>query len=429
MNEAIENKIRFRTNVARLQSNAAAGVSSKLMVKESPEYDGRASELFPIILTNLILTFITGGVYRFWAKTRVRRYFLSRVSFLGDRLEYTGTGKELFLGFLIVLAILVPLYIGFELLTNFAIGSGMTSLIAVQAGYFLFFYFLFNVAVYRAQRYRLSRMQWRGIRGGQTGSAMSYAARAMGWSFITAMTLGLAYPTMRLRLQAYKTDHMSFGDENFTFDGEAGPLFKYWIPTWFCLAAAMVPIAIVLMRTDLAAHIEGTASQRILAGAHPLFGTAVIVGLLLFILIKFWYRAAEIRHFADCTQFQQLRFETTLSGWQIFLPHLFYGAILLVLIVAASGLALGIIGGMAADDQSAEAMQTIATAVTVGVVLIALVVAGTLHPIIVQSMLFRVFCREMTIHGSFSPDGLLQNQLNIPTRGEGLADALDIDAL
>ena len=428
MNEALEKKIRFRTDVARLQSNAAAGVSSKLMVKESPEYDGRAGELFPIVLTNLFLTFITGGIYRFWAKTRVRRYFLSRVSFLGDRLEYTGTGKELFLGFLVVLAILVPLYIGFELLMNFAIGAGMTTVIAVQAGYVLFFYFLFNVAVYRAQRYRLSRTQWRGIRGGQTGSAMSYAVRAIGWSFITVMTLGLAYPMMRLQLQAYKTDHMSFGDENFTFDGEVGPLFKYWVPTWLCFAAFVIPIVLFYMEIDYAGLMAGTAAAPVFTDAHYTLAAVAAAGFVLFLIMQFWYRAAEIRHFADCTQFQQLRFETTLGGWQIFLPHLFYGAILLLLIFGASMLSVWMVKGMLTAGQSAEAMQAIGTIVTVGVVLIALVIAGTLHPIIVQNMLFRVFCRAMTIHGTFSPDALLQNQLNIPTRGEGLADALDIDA-
>ena len=37
-------------------------------------------------------------------------------------------------------------------------------------------------------------------------------------------------------------------------------------------------------------------------------------------------------------------------------------------------------------------------------------------------------CKTLTIQGSFSPDRLFQSQLSIPQRGEGLADALDIDA-
>ena len=61
-------------------------------------------------------------------------------------------------------------------------------------------------------------------------------------------------------------------------------------------------------------------------------------------------------------------------------------------------------------------------------VLIVFVIAGTLKPIIVHNRLFRIFCETLTLQGSFSPDRLLQSQLNIPQRGEGLADALDVDA-
>ena len=161
MNESLEQKIRFRTDVARAHAQAASGRSTTLMVKEGPAYDGRGGELFPIVLINLILTFFTLGIYRFWAKTRVRRYFLSRISFLEDRLEYTGTGLELFIGFLIVLAVLVPLSIAYQLLMQLAVGQGITTAMLVYAGYIGLFYFLYYVATYRAQRYRLSRMTWR----------------------------------------------------------------------------------------------------------------------------------------------------------------------------------------------------------------------------------------------------------------------------
>jgi hypothetical protein len=65
-------------------------------------YDGRLGELFGIFFTNLLFSIITLGFYRFWAKTRMRRYIWSRVSLNGDAFEYTGTGGELFIGFLIV---------------------------------------------------------------------------------------------------------------------------------------------------------------------------------------------------------------------------------------------------------------------------------------------------------------------------------------
>ena len=76
------------------------------------EFDGNFRGLLPIVLVNLLLTIITLGLYRFWARTKVRKYLWGSVRLHGDAFEYTGTGKELFIGFLIVL-FLVFLPLGF----------------------------------------------------------------------------------------------------------------------------------------------------------------------------------------------------------------------------------------------------------------------------------------------------------------------------
>jgi uncharacterized membrane protein YjgN (DUF898 family) len=286
MNDELERKIRFRTSVARAHSQAVSGISGTLMVKEGPSYDGRAGELFKIVLANLMLTFITAGTYRFWAKTRVRRYFLSRASFLGDRLEYTGTGKELFLGFLIILAILMPVYIVYQFVSNATFGT--SAFAAIQVGYFVLFYFLFFVATYRARRYRLSRTMWRGIRGGQTGSAMLYAIHGMLWSTITVLTFGLAYPVMRLKLQAYKTDRMTFGNRTFSFDGGIGPLFATWLLPWLGLVVAATPFALLMMDIDFDALTTGNSTNLPdMTGTRGAFGILMIVGIAIFLLTQF----------------------------------------------------------------------------------------------------------------------------------------------
>ena len=70
-------------------------------------HHGEVYDLFGIHMVNMALTIVTIGVYRFWAKTRIRRFLWSQTSFLGDRFEYTGTGKELLLGFAIVMVFLI----------------------------------------------------------------------------------------------------------------------------------------------------------------------------------------------------------------------------------------------------------------------------------------------------------------------------------
>ena len=50
---------------------------------------------------------MTFGLYRFWARTRLRRYIWSSIKPGGDSFEYTGTGLEKFLGFLIALVVIM----------------------------------------------------------------------------------------------------------------------------------------------------------------------------------------------------------------------------------------------------------------------------------------------------------------------------------
>ena len=73
------------------------------------QYDGRLGELYWIFIKNLLLSIITLGIFRFWGKTRIRRYLWSHTSLAGDRFEYTGTGGELFIGFIIVMVALLEL--------------------------------------------------------------------------------------------------------------------------------------------------------------------------------------------------------------------------------------------------------------------------------------------------------------------------------
>ena len=71
-------------------------------------FTGNWREYLPIAATNALLFICTLGNYRFRAAARQRRYLWSRTRFIDDQLEWTGTGREMFFGFLIVIAVLAP---------------------------------------------------------------------------------------------------------------------------------------------------------------------------------------------------------------------------------------------------------------------------------------------------------------------------------
>ena len=68
-----------------------------------------------LLIRGAVLLLVTLGIYRFWLATDVRRFLWSNTEIAGDGLEYIGTARELLLGFLIAIALLVPLNIVFFL--------------------------------------------------------------------------------------------------------------------------------------------------------------------------------------------------------------------------------------------------------------------------------------------------------------------------
>ncbi|CAN0586808.1 unnamed protein product, partial [Ectocarpus sp. 12 AP-2014] len=74
-------------------------------------YTGEKGPLFNLAFKTGLLTVVTLGIYRFWQKTRIRKYIWSSVNAGGDTFEYTGTGIEKLLGFLIAVVFLA-IYIG-----------------------------------------------------------------------------------------------------------------------------------------------------------------------------------------------------------------------------------------------------------------------------------------------------------------------------
>jgi uncharacterized membrane protein YjgN (DUF898 family) len=75
------------------------------------DYKGAKSAIFRLALATGIRTVLTAGFYRFWMKTRMRRYYWSAIRPGGMPLEYVGRPTEKLLGFLTAVVFLA-FYIG-----------------------------------------------------------------------------------------------------------------------------------------------------------------------------------------------------------------------------------------------------------------------------------------------------------------------------
>src|ERR1700733_261091 len=78
---------------------------------------GDRGEFRRLVLRGAALELITVGFYRFWLATDIRRHLWSNTLIDGDAAEYTGRAKELLIGFLFALAIIVPVYLAYFLVS------------------------------------------------------------------------------------------------------------------------------------------------------------------------------------------------------------------------------------------------------------------------------------------------------------------------
>jgi uncharacterized membrane protein YjgN (DUF898 family) len=190
-------------------------------------YRGDGLELGLIMLKNAMLAIVTLGIYQFWGRTRTRRYIWSQSEFDGHRLNFTGTGEELFIGALklfgcyIVYAILGALIQKLGGQTLFFIWSLASSAIFSAA---------FAILILFSARYRLSRTIYRGVRFNVcTNDLKPVFLLSLKGAFFTLLTLGLYFPIYMNKLHGEIINRSSFGSLKFKYSGRDLEAFQIWI--------------------------------------------------------------------------------------------------------------------------------------------------------------------------------------------------------
>jgi uncharacterized membrane protein YjgN (DUF898 family) len=357
-------------------------------------FSGSRGEFFDLVKRGAALEFVTLGFYRFWLLTDIRRHLWANTLVDGDAAEYTGRGKELLIGFLVALAILMPIYVGYLLIGLEAEHIQAFASIPLVA----FFYIFGQFAIYRARRYRLTRTVWRGVRFWMSGSGWKYALHASLWGLLSAVTLGLALPWRTAALERYKMRHSFYGDLQGSFEGRGWEFFKrgWWL--WL-----LAPIAFVVY--PLAPFIYGA------------------------------FKAIEWRWWLSGIRFGDVRLESSLPksaliglywkviGWIVVLGLIFsvYLGLAAVLVASMSG------------DEFAEFFTSQEFAKSIPLLVLAGI--GYLAFALAMNVVIRVYLlRDLWVRvlGSVNISGL-EAAANVAARGdlanalgEGFADGLDV---
>ncbi len=350
--------------------------------------------LLKLMIVNFLLSVITLGFYRFWAKTNVRKHIWSSVHINGEPLEYTGTSMELFKGFLMVFFVLVLPYVLAVTAANVIQGPESPIAIMLQGGFFLVIYLLWGFAVYKARKFQLSRTNWRGIRGTLVGSAMIYSLLYFGSLIAKSMSMGWATPVMNTVLAEQITNDMRFGDAAFKFKGRAGPLYPTYAMCWLLTLAAIVLVIGMLvtsgaMMSELKDIFTPDASPQSMKDIAGYIALAALVLFFLFMLVipMLWaiYTAKELRTFATYTRFDGVPFTLNATTGSV----IWLTVVNLLLIVFTLGIAWPF----------------------------------------VQQRTVKFVVDRMKLDGLVDVDRIRQSSAKLDTRGEGLADAFDVGGL
>ena len=351
-------------------------------------WSGEPWSLVKLGFINLLLTLVTFGVYSFWGRTEIRKRVWSSVRIDGEPLAYTGTGGEMFKGFLLVFAVVLLPLLALQIGAIIVFGPRSPAQQIITFGSYIAFFYLLGVAAWRARRYRLSRTAWRGIRGTMEGSSWKFGAKSFFSALLYPLTLGWMAPWRANLLQRELSKDTRLGNRPMKYVGTTkglyGPFATLWIGSilLYCVLIGGI-MAQAWVDTD---GFKKTQSQMPMSPARVL-GLVLLVFLVLFLfsIISGWYRSRLYNHFARSTTFEGARFSLNTTGG---------GLIFLFL------------------------TNYLMTAFSFGI----------LRPV-AEARAMRYFIERLELTGPVDLEAIAQNEASQDRTGEGLATIFDVDVV
>ena len=404
-------------------------------------FTGNRRAYWRLLIRGALLLMVTLGIYRFWLATDVRRYLWANTQVDGEALEYTGSALELLIGFLVAVAILIPVYAALFLA---ALGPGtIGELSGILA--FLALGLLGQYAVYRARRYRLTRTVYRGLRFHQEGAAWNYAVRACLWWLLSVLTLGLAYPFQCAIAAGTLQDAPHVLRRSGRFEGSGLRLFARGLPMWI---AVIAPLAITIAAffaavdwdvLDAAFELSGDAIWKHIKDGNP--DLVAVIGLAMFMaglsvtlaaLLYPAFQALSLRWWSSGLRFGEIAMHSTLRTRQVYGTYLRFLWYVLLFSIAASIIAIPatvaafwLLGG----DNTSTGQEIVATAMLLVSYVIAALALSTIYRATVLLSLWRLGMESLQLSGLSALERVkASGDLSSPL-GEGLADALHVGGI
>ncbi len=355
---------------------------------EPVRFDGDIGDFLGIAIVNLLLTIVTLGIYRFWGKTRVRKYLWEKTLFQGEPLEYFGKGSEKFVGALLVGVIFGGVFFVFTLISTAFVAAGLPFVsILLAIALYIGLFWLLGVGLYRSQRYMFSRTAWRGIRGGMVTGGWAYGGLYLKTLLLSAVTLGFASPYVATRLWNARMNDTRFGSAALSADANWRTVYGKFLFAWIAavvIYVVMIAVIVTQFSGELATMKPGVPPadpSAVIRAVLVIYGVAIVGGVAI-ALIMLRYYAAMLQELFGSTRLETLGFSFSATSGDLLKFYL----INLVLLVFTLGF-------------------------------------GT---IVMPYRTWSFYVRHLATTGHLDADALMQTSLTGPTQGDGIADAFDV---
>lgn len=424
--------------------DAAKQTSPEPPVPNQTGFEGKRWRLFWSAFRLGFLTILTLGFYRFWMKTRLRRWYWSAWRPGGYPLEYVGDPWEKLLGFLIAVVFLA-FYIGIvNLLLMFASFSLFNGNMAAYVLSFLGVVPLWFYARYRARRYVLARTRWCGVRFGLEPGAWGFAARALWHWFLTIVTLGLLWPRKAFYLEKYITDRTYFGAQKLWQNGSWTGLLRPWLIVWVVLILTSAAIGYLIYESLqlvdaveqglIPSFEEEDALREMIALAVPILAIVAPVALM-FATIN--YNVKRQRYLHSHKSAGPVTLSLAPRFWKVTGIYVFgYGLAMVVSTILLSPIAIA--GMLIAESHTGQSIltempfdapsQLVFTTLSLVLYFLVFLLWAVLMHAFIRFPLMRHFASVLTIRNLEHLNAVTQRPRDEFGEAEGFAEALDVGA-
>ena len=230
-------------------------------------FTGRGGEYFKIWIVNILLSIITLYIYSAWAKVRTRRYFAGNTVLDNSSFDYHATGKQILLGRIIAVVLLIIVTVG-GVIDPF-----------VSIGGFVILALLLPWAVWRSIKFNMRMTSYRNVRFGFDGklgpmymyllvmplipllvaavvagglymSGIAAVTELAGLGVVGVFAMYLIYPWIHKRLANYMLRNYRYGTAKFSGELSTGRFYAIYIKAFFL--SLLVYFAVLLVGAGIA---------------------------------------------------------------------------------------------------------------------------------------------------------------------------------